>query len=83
MHAAHADTYYGSEAYVCCSNAAAPLLAQPDGNLVHNAQSVSEWEAFVGGFLMIFGSRIASGCTSGHGLSGMALLSLKSIIAVC
>lgn len=46
------------------------------------AKSVSEWEAFVGGFLMIFGSRIASGCTSGHGLSGMALLCLKSIIAV-
>ena len=32
---------------------------------------------------MLFGSRLASGCTSGHGLSGMALLSVQSIVAVC
>lgn len=46
------------------------------------AKGVKEWEAFLGGFLMIFGSRIGSGCTSGHGLSGMGLLSLKSMVAV-
>lgn len=28
------------------------------------------------------GSRLASGCTSGHGLSGMALLAIQSIVAV-
>jgi len=38
--------------------------------------------AFVGGFLMLFGARLADGCTSGHGLSGMAFLSLKSFVAV-
>jgi uncharacterized membrane protein YedE/YeeE len=46
------------------------------------AVGVHTWEALVGGFLMIFGSRIGSGCTSGHGLSGMGLLALRSIIAV-
>ena len=38
--------------------------------------------AFVAGFLMLFGARIADGCTSGHGLSGMAQLSVGSTIAV-
>jgi uncharacterized membrane protein YedE/YeeE len=38
--------------------------------------------AFVAGFLMLFGARIADGCTSGHGLSGMAQLALGSMVAV-
>ena len=38
--------------------------------------------AFVAGFLMLFGARIADGCTSGHGLSGMAHLSVGSTVAV-
>ena len=38
--------------------------------------------AFAAGFLMLFGARIADGCTSGHGLSGMAQLSVGSTIAV-
>eukprot|EP01083_Nonionella_stella_P094676 265704_1 len=39
-------------------------------------------KTFCGGFLMIFGARLANGCTSGHGLSGMGLLSIASMIAV-
>ena len=38
--------------------------------------------AFVGGFIMLFGARIADGCTSGHGISGMAQLSVGSTVAV-
>ncbi len=38
--------------------------------------------AFVAGFLMLLGARIADGCTSGHGLSGMAQLSIGSTVAV-
>ncbi|MBR0659386.1 YeeE/YedE thiosulfate transporter family protein [Neoroseomonas oryzicola] len=38
--------------------------------------------AFAAGFLMLLGARIADGCTSGHGLSGMAQLSLGSFAAV-
>eukprot|EP00731_Ephydatia_muelleri_P028257 Em0019g1130a len=37
----------------------------------------------VGGTCLVFGARFAQGCTSGHGLSGMALLSLPSFAAVC
>ncbi|MGD9869194.1 MAG: YeeE/YedE thiosulfate transporter family protein [Hyphomicrobiales bacterium] len=38
--------------------------------------------AFLGGFLMLYGARIAQGCTSGHGISGLAQLSAGSSIAV-
>jgi len=34
--------------------------------------------AFIGGFLVMFGARIAAGCTSGHAISGGAQLSLTS-----
>jgi uncharacterized membrane protein YedE/YeeE len=39
-------------------------------------------QAFFGSFMLVFGSRMADGCTSGHGISGFALLSLNSILAV-
>lgn len=38
--------------------------------------------AFIAGFLMLLGARIADGCTSGHGLSGTAQLAVGSIVAV-
>ena len=38
--------------------------------------------AFLAGFLMLFGARIAGGCTSGHGISGMAQLAVGSTVAV-
>jgi uncharacterized protein len=38
--------------------------------------------AFAAGFIMLFGARLADGCTSGHGLSGIAQLSVGSAIAV-
>lgn len=38
--------------------------------------------AFGAGFLMLFGARLADGCTSGHGLSGVAQLGVGSTIAV-
>jgi uncharacterized membrane protein YedE/YeeE len=38
--------------------------------------------AFFGGFVMLIGARIAGGCTSGHGISGIAQLSVGSTIAV-
>lgn len=38
--------------------------------------------AFAAGFVMLAGARIADGCTSGHGISGMAQLAVGSIVAV-
>jgi uncharacterized membrane protein YedE/YeeE len=43
---------------------------------------VSYSAAFLGGAMMLFGARLASGCTSGHGLSGLGLLSVTSFVAV-
>ena len=36
--------------------------------------------AFAGGFLLLFGARLAGGCTSGHILSGVSQLALSSIL---
>jgi uncharacterized membrane protein YedE/YeeE len=36
-------------------------------------------EGLIGGFLMIFGARIAGGCTCGHGISGVSEFSLESM----
>lgn len=36
--------------------------------------------AFVGGFLLLFGARLAGGCTSGHVLSGVSQLAVSSIL---
>jgi uncharacterized protein len=38
--------------------------------------------AFLGGALMMFGARMAQGCTSGHGISGALQLALSSWIFV-
>lgn len=34
--------------------------------------------AFLGGFLVLFGARLADGCTSGHGISGSLQLAVSS-----
>jgi uncharacterized membrane protein YedE/YeeE len=38
--------------------------------------------AFAGGFFMVLGARIADGCTTGHGISGIAQLAAGSMVAV-
>jgi len=38
--------------------------------------------AFVGGALALFGGRLAGGCPSGHGLSGMMQLSASGLLAM-
>ncbi len=38
--------------------------------------------AFLGGFILLFGARLAGGCTSGHGLTGLAQLAVSSSIVV-
>jgi len=48
----------------------------------YTAPELSYTHALVGGFLCLFGSRLANGCTSGHGLSGTAHLAVRSFVAV-
>lgn len=40
----------------------------------------SPFVSFVGGFFVLFGARMAGGCASGHGLSGVARLSSASLV---
>jgi uncharacterized membrane protein YedE/YeeE len=37
----------------------------------------------VGGLLVGFGTRLANGCTSGHGVCGVARVSTRSLVATC
>lgn len=39
------------------------------------------WQVIVGGLLVGFGTRLGSGCTSGHGVCGISRLSRRSILA--
>ncbi|HEY9856300.1 MAG TPA: YeeE/YedE thiosulfate transporter family protein [Stenomitos sp.] len=51
--------------------------------LVHaNETGVSRryLNAFLGGFLLLFGARLAGGCTSGHVISGISQLSLSGFV---
>lgn len=43
---------------------------------------VSAVAAVVGGFVMVFGARVAGGCTSGHGISGLVTFSWASFVSV-
>ncbi|OAP63407.1 hypothetical protein AYL99_02634 [Fonsecaea erecta] len=44
--------------------------------------AISPVAAVAGGFTMVFGARMAGGCASGHGISGMATMGLSSFITV-
>lgn len=55
-------------------------------SVVHNREPVVQIEAsplliILGGLLVGFGARLGSGCTSGHGVCGLARLSPRSIVA--
>jgi uncharacterized membrane protein YedE/YeeE len=38
--------------------------------------------AFIGGIIAMFGARLADGCPSGHGLSGMIQLAVSGLVAL-
>ena len=62
--------------------AAAPLLLLAFGTAIEPAKITSSRPLLVtGGLLVGFGTRLGSGCTSGHGVCGMARLSPRSIVA--
>ena len=43
--------------------------------------STSPWMMILAGVLVGFGTRLGSGCTSGHGICGLSRLSKRSIVA--
>lgn len=42
----------------------------------------SSYTVFIGGLLVGFGTRLGSGCTSGHGVCGLGRLSIRSLVSV-
>lgn len=64
---------------------ASALLARfllPAAALQASSHLVSPLVAVIGGVAMAFGSRLAGGCTSGHGISGLATFSWASLVSV-
>lgn len=59
----------------------APSLLQPSSTTA-GLIIVPPTLALLGGFAAALGARIAGGCTSGHGISGLGLLSVSSAVAI-
>ena len=55
------------------------IMVSPEGFFT---TSIQLWRIALGGFLVGFGTRLSQGCTSGHGISGLASLSATSLYAV-
>lgn len=55
-------------------------FATNDGVTFHT--TVQPWRLAIGGFLVGLGTRVARGCTSGHGICGLSSLSVPSLAAV-
>jgi uncharacterized membrane protein YedE/YeeE len=61
---------------------AAPLIASAAGYPILPPQMPSNWIIIAAaGLLVGFGTRVSGGCTSGHGVCGVARLSPRSIVA--
>jgi uncharacterized membrane protein YedE/YeeE len=60
---------------------AAPLLYRALGELPESRIDAGWQTLVVAGLLVGFGSRLGSGCTSGHGVCGLSRLSPRSLVA--
>ncbi len=61
---------------------AAPVLFGFATPIAHTGPQASLPVLIAGGLLVGFGTRLGSGCTSGHGICGLSRLSLRSLVAV-
>ena len=57
----------------------APGFAETQGG---DALRGGAGRALLGGGVLVFGARVAGGCPSGHGISGMAMLGVASVVSV-
>ncbi|CAN5387266.1 YeeE/YedE family protein [soil metagenome] len=55
------------------------VLLGPSGGI---QTGVPAWQLAAGGFLVGYGARMSNGCTSGHGICGLASLQWPSALAV-
>ncbi|MBX3043007.1 MAG: YeeE/YedE family protein [Candidatus Kapabacteria bacterium] len=58
-----------------------PILIHDNWSKMKNNSNISRvvW-SFIGGFLLLFGARLAGGCTSGHVISGGLQFAVSSYI---
>jgi uncharacterized membrane protein YedE/YeeE len=56
------------------------LISQTVGT-VNVSFPASIWPLIIGGLLVGYGTRLGSGCTSGHGVCGLSRLSPRSMVA--
>ena len=60
-----------------------PLLVWlADGKAIEIQPVASGWMLPAAGLLVGFGAALGNGCTSGHGICGLARLSFRSLVAV-
>jgi uncharacterized membrane protein YedE/YeeE len=67
------------------------ILGLPLGALLVTAAGLKDWSGtsfpatmpttVIAGFIVGFGSIVGSGCTSGHGICGLARFSMRSVVA--
>ena len=60
-----------------------PILLYPAYTEVDTHITDNFWVLAAAGLLVGIGTRIANGCTSGHGVCGMSRLSIRGIVATC
>ena len=68
---------------IVCSAALQNYIFYSDKPFVHGFPPVDTApavQAIAGGWAMVLGARIAKGCTSGHGISGLSKFSLPSLV---
>ncbi|WP_192890872.1 YeeE/YedE family protein [Vibrio bathopelagicus] len=58
-------------------------LLIPTGYQLPQLEEMNFILVIIAGLLVGFGTKTANGCTSGHGIVGMARLSKRSIVATC
>nr|WP_275658602.1 YeeE/YedE family protein [Vibrio kanaloae] len=58
-------------------------LLIPTGYQLPQLKEINAAVVIIAGLLVGFGTKVANGCTSGHGIVGMARLSKRSIVATC
>ncbi|CDT67122.1 Putative membrane protein [Vibrio coralliirubri] len=58
-------------------------LLIPTGYQLPQLEEINFAVVIIAGLLVGFGTKVANGCTSGHGIVGMARLSKRSIVATC
>jgi uncharacterized protein len=73
---------YGWQWVFLCGLLLAPNLWRQFGVLPPITQVTHGWGLLLGGVLVGLGTRLANGCTSGHGICGLSRLSLNSLVAV-